>query len=825
MPAAEVTTLKYRRPRRALIAVLAAMSIAGTSMALLPPNQVSALAAGPERHDNAASPAPRPLPKGLKRLCPAPARGRFSCDAVGFTTKRRFAAPRASVMQPPYGPSALRFAYNLSYSSTAKGGGQTVAIVDSNDYPNLESDLATYRSQYGLPACTTANGCFRKVNQSGAQSNYPAYDGGWGGEEVLDVDMVSAICPNCHIIVVEANSPTANDLNAAEDTAIELGAKFISNSWGGTSSVSGTAGNGPWDSHPGVVVTASSGDSGYGVEYPAAYTDVVGVGGTSLLPAANARGWDEIAWGNAGSGCSSEPKPRWQTDTGCSGKTIADVSAVADPSTGVMIYDSDPNGPTLGWGQIGGTSASSPIVAATFALAGPLTTSDAAPLLWRHPSSLYDIVAGTNSPDGCTPTYLCTAQPGFDGPTGWGTPDNVDAFTGITGTTNTYSHKPDPGTQADVVNAQGGPVMKNVVVYLDFWLPPGYSYRGANPDPSGDQAFESQQERFIKDLSGSAYWNMLSQYGVPSTVTLGGVVVDTRPYPAVPLPVDAPAAEAGYIDSHQHWPVDLGHVTLVLPGYNISDVKSACGYHGTEGVVPAGAFGFIPDFPGCAIHLPNTNTPLPSPNNPADDEVTGVIAHELAESATDPLLNAWIAPSGPGGREIGDLCAVDYPTGPWNDQAADMDLNGDHYLVQQLWSNAVKTCDMGLSGNGTPAPYVSLTQSVDNASPAPGTTVHITLTLTNSDPAGAATNLDLQETLPPNFTITNVATAGDAAHGSNGTSFYLNYAALAIEQTVTVTVTAVAQAGPTATVCPSSLTLDDLVGKSVAPATTDCVTL
>ncbi len=794
-------------------------------MALLPPDPAGAVTAGPAQHDN----APRPLPKGLKRICPEPKAGHFSCDAVGFTTKRRFAAPRANVMQPPYGPSALRFAYNLSYSSTAKGDGQTVAIVDSNDYPNLESDLATYRSQYGLPPCTTASGCFRKVNQSGAQSNYPAYDGGWGGEEVLDVDMVSAICPNCHIIVVEANSPTANDLNAAEDTAIQLGAKFISNSWGGTSSVSGTAGNGPWDSHPGVVITASSGDSGYGVQYPAAYTDVVGVGGTSLLPAANARGWDEIAWTNAGSGCSSEPKPRWQTDTGCSGKTIADVSAVADPSTGVMIYDSDPNGPTLGWGQIGGTSASSPIIAATFALAGPLTISDAGAVLWRHASSFNDIVAGTDSLNSCTPTYLCTAGAGFDGPTGLGTPDNTDAFIGPNVSTGGYTHGPpvpSPVNQNDLVNTGGGPVMNSVVVYLVFWLPPGRSFRGTNPDPSGDQAFEAQQERFISDLSGSPYWNTLSQYGVPTTVTLGGAVVDTDAYPAIPIPgPTAEPQEASNIDKRMGWPVDLNHVTILITAYGVADTNTGnCGAHNV--LQKTGPFAWIGD------HLSGCDTPEPGPGNPADDDVTATLAHELAESATDPKLNAWHAPVG--SDEVADVCGGQgyLVTGPWNDQGADVDLNGDHYLIPQLWSNAVHTCDMGLVSNGPPSqelftsppPLVSVKQSVDNANPAPGTTVHLTVTLTNSSPSGAATNLDLQESLPSNFTITNIATVGDTSHGSTGTSFYLNNDALPIEQTVTISVTAVAHAGPTASVCPS-LTLDDLVGNSVPPASTGCVTL
>jgi lysophospholipase L1-like esterase len=346
-----------------------------------------------------------------------------------LTTKRHLAAPRdATLFQPPYGPDALQTAYDLP--SSANGQGQTVAIVDAFDYPNLDSDLELYRNQYGLATCNTANGCFTKLNQDGQQGNYPSYNAGWAGEEVLDVDMVSAICPNCHITVVEANSTNSADLNAAENTAVASGAKFISNSWGGPSPITGSV-NGPWASHPGVVITASTGDSGYGVSYPAAYTNTVAVGGTSLLPAANDRGWAEIAWTAGGSGCSSESKPSWQADTGCTGHTVADVSAVADPYTGVNIYDSDPNGPTMGWGQIGGTSASSPIIAAAYALAGDPGTNAGAAVMYGpgHPGMLNDIVSGINAINGCTPAYLCTAGPGYDGPTGLGTPNGIGVFT------------------------------------------------------------------------------------------------------------------------------------------------------------------------------------------------------------------------------------------------------------------------------------------------------------------------------------------------------------------------------------------------------------
>ncbi|HEV2261798.1 MAG TPA: hypothetical protein VGR69_05870, partial [Candidatus Rubrimentiphilum sp.] len=222
-----------------------------------------------------------------------------------------------------YHPGDLQSAYALP-SSTA-GAGQTVAIVDAYDDPNAESDLGVYRSQFGLSPCTTANGCFKKVNQNGVQGSYPRSNGGWAQEISLDVDMVSAICPNCHILLVEASSNSFANLGTAANTAASLGGNAISNSYGGGES-SGETSNDVYYNHPGHAVTVSSGDNGYGVEYPAASQYVTAVGGTSLSRASNMRGWTETAWSGAGAGCSAyEPKPSWQKDTGCSRRTVADV--------------------------------------------------------------------------------------------------------------------------------------------------------------------------------------------------------------------------------------------------------------------------------------------------------------------------------------------------------------------------------------------------------------------------------------------------------------------------------------------------------------------
>jgi subtilase family serine protease len=319
-----------------------------------------------------------------------------------------------------YGPADLRSAYSLSGTG---GAAQTIAIVDAYNDPNAESDLGVYRSQYGLGACTTANGCFRKVSQSGGTS-YPKASSGWAQEISLDLDMASAICPACHILLVEATSSSLASLGTAVNTAARLGATTISNSYGGGESSS----EGSWDAsyynHPGIAITASSGDSGYGVQYPAASPYVTAVGGTSLTRASNTRGWSETAWSGAGSGCSAfEPKPSWQADTGCSRRTVADVSADADPNTGVAVYDTYHTG---GWLVFGGTSVASPIVASVYALAGNAASVTYGGFPYSHTGSLFDVTSGSNG--SCGGSYLCTAGSGYDGPTGLGTPNGTGAF-------------------------------------------------------------------------------------------------------------------------------------------------------------------------------------------------------------------------------------------------------------------------------------------------------------------------------------------------------------------------------------------------------------
>lgn len=376
----------------------------------------------------ASAAAPTPV-ANVVRSCAAPvAPGFASCMALMRTDHvqggRTASAITPNALPSGFGPADLQSAYGLTGISGSAGSGETVGIVDAFDNPNIASDLATYRSTFGLPAAN-----FTKVNENGAASPLPSTDVGWGEEESLDVDMVSAICPNCHILLVEASSATIADLGASVNTAVALGAKFVSNSYGGSESASETTSDTQFYEHSGVAVTASSGDSGFGVQYPAASQFVTAVGGTSLARASNARGWSETAWSGAGSGCSAdESKPAFQNNvaTNCARRGEADVSAVADPNTGVAVADTFGTGGTFF--VFGGTSVASPIIASVFALAGnPTAGTFPNSYSYAHTSSLNDVTSGTNTRR-CRSGVLCKAGVGWDGPTGNGTPNGTGAF-------------------------------------------------------------------------------------------------------------------------------------------------------------------------------------------------------------------------------------------------------------------------------------------------------------------------------------------------------------------------------------------------------------
>jgi PKD repeat protein len=362
-------------------------------------------------------------------VCPPPTRLRASCAAAVVPIKHGDPVIGPSLegggVSGGFSPADLRSAYELPNGG---GAGQTVAITVAFDDPQAESDLATYRSHYGLPACTTANGCFSKVNQEGEEGNYPGASSNWALEASLDLDMVSATCPECHIILVEADNAYLEDLGPAVQKAAELGATVISDSWA-TEEFAGESAEDHYFDNPGVPTLFASGDWGYGVYYPAASPTTVAVGGTSLGLSGMSRGWSETAWGGAGSGCSAdEPKPTWQRDEGCSGRTVADVSAVADPATPVSVYDSFGSS---GWALVGGTSVATPLIAGVEALSSNAFRAAGPSGFWRtgNADGLFDVTDGENgacaveSEVGFAATYLCQGDLGYDGPTGWGTPD------------------------------------------------------------------------------------------------------------------------------------------------------------------------------------------------------------------------------------------------------------------------------------------------------------------------------------------------------------------------------------------------------------------
>lgn len=408
------------KPLSPIFAAIIVLTLAGCALS-------PAAAPVPSKGDVfALSRAGRAPSRGSAPLCPPPAMGSFRC----FAWAR---AARAGI--EGLTPGDLQSAYRLP--SATKGLGQVVAVVDAYDDPSAESDLNVYRAHFHLGSCTTANGCFEKLNEFGARRDYPQADPGWSGEISLDLDAVSAICPKCKIVLVEATTNAARDLGFAVNAAARARASVISNSYGGYEYA---AYDPNFDQRGKAVVVAGSGDSGYFPEQPASFATVVAVGGTTLERANNKRGWSERVWndpdiGATGSGCSDfVAKPAWQTDKGCPTRAAADVAAVGDPLTGLAVYDSvrlAKNRPG-GWLVIGGTSAAAPIVAGIYGLAGNgklLSATFARSIYMAAGSrSLHHIGKGNNGVCPHVYEYICQAGVGYNGPTGWGTPNGIGAF-------------------------------------------------------------------------------------------------------------------------------------------------------------------------------------------------------------------------------------------------------------------------------------------------------------------------------------------------------------------------------------------------------------
>jgi Ricin-type beta-trefoil lectin domain/Putative Ig domain len=434
------------------------------------------------------------LPSDVHRACPPSATaGMMSCMALLRTNVKhpRGLSPKQTISG--YAPSSLQSAYNLTTASTSNGAGVTVAIVDAYSDPSLASDYAVYRSEYGLPACnppTTNEGCLTIVSQTGQSSPLPPANVAWASEESTDVDMVSAICPNCNILMIEADSSGFADLGTAENEAITMGAQYVSNSWSGAEFGGESYYDYEYFDHPGAALVFAAPDAGYGTAWPTSSQFVTSVGGTSLTQATGGA-WQQTAYAGSGSGCSSQdPKPVWQTmdDTqpdGCLNRTMNDVSAVANPADGVATYNTYVTAPTTaGWQDVGGTSVSAPIIASVYALAGPPAAGTyPASYPYQSTSSQYltDVTSGSNGGCEAYRQYLCNAEPGFDGPTGLGTPNGTGAFAFSPASQNVVTLD-NPGTIDDQATVQLDLQMQGIdsgagqtLAYTATGLPSGVS--------------------------------------------------------------------------------------------------------------------------------------------------------------------------------------------------------------------------------------------------------------------------------------------------------------------------------------------------------------
>jgi hypothetical protein len=455
------------RLRLSALAVLAlAMSICLLALAL--PLRASASMSGLSHgYAEAVEACPQSQP-GFDQ-CFALVRKPVAQPAVGAAKPgvRPFVVGAGAASAGPAGgltPEDLASAYG--YTPTSGGSGETVAIVDAFDDPSISSDLGEFDTHYNLPTCTTTNGCLTKVGQSGGA--LPAADtSGWSVEISLDVETVHAACPNCHILLVESNNNSEENLAIATNEAVALGASVVSNSYGGPESSDGTFERSAYN-HPGIPIVASTGDGGYYnwldfkaafqmANAPASLPSAIAVGGTTLTLNPDGTRASETVWSGAGGGCSKlfEAQP-WQRDvagyaaTGCGTKRLsADVSAVADPNTGLDIFDTydcgtECEGHDDGWETVGGTSLSAPFIASMYALAGGGHGLPDPSVTLYGQGSHFDVTEGGNgfcegeACEGanslglgridCEGTTECDAGPGYDGPSGVGTPDGLGLF-------------------------------------------------------------------------------------------------------------------------------------------------------------------------------------------------------------------------------------------------------------------------------------------------------------------------------------------------------------------------------------------------------------
>lgn len=508
-----------------------------------------------------------------------------TCAAMGVTgANGKLSAGSPTPPTTALTPDQLRAAYDLP----AGGAGATVAIIDTGGYASAESDLAVYRGTYGLPACTSADGCFRKLDQNGGH-NLPPEDAGWSIETALDLDAVSAACPACRILLIEADSASVDDLGHAADTAATFHPVAISNSYGVPGEgLNPTAYDAYYD-HPGIAVTASTGDYGNIVNWPASSGHVVAVGGTTLTEdGSTARGWTESAWDSGGSGCSSiEPKPAYQDglDTGCNNRAIADISADADPASGLGIYNSSA---LQGWAQYGGTSLSSPLVAAMYALAGtpaPGTYPVTYPYQDTRATDLNDVTTGS---DGYCGDLLCTAGNGWDGPTGLGTPEGVGALQAgphglVTGTVRNAGGGTVDGAAVTAVDANGRTYATTTDSTGSFKLAPAPGRYAVTATRFGDTTATAT----LNVAEGHATNQPFTLRSLPSHV-VSGTVTDASGHG---WPLAASISVDGYPGGAVSADPATGHYSLRLPDngtYTMHVTSTLPGYQGTQQQVSVG---------------------------------------------------------------------------------------------------------------------------------------------------------------------------------------------------------------------------------------------
>ncbi len=332
---------------------------------------------------------------------------------------------------------ATLYAYPAPGAQGWLGSGTTIGLVVAYDHPNLASDLAAYRSFFGLPPCTVANGCLVIVGAAAGTSSqtvgtnsitaFPTtVSADWQIEADIDSQAASAVCPNCRLVIAEAASPSLSDLANAVTAAQNAGAHILSYSFGVAESTADLAYEAKFEGGSNALAFAAAGDAGYGVNFPASATNVAAVGGTTVRAVVNSA-VAETAWSGTSSGCSQIfAKPAQQHDYGCSKRTMNDVAAVADPNTGIAVYDAAVGGSNRGWIIAGGTSVAAPIVAAMFALSGDNHLGQGAARFYNHTWNFYNVTSGSNG--SCGISYLCTAQNGFNGPTGIGTPNGLSGL-------------------------------------------------------------------------------------------------------------------------------------------------------------------------------------------------------------------------------------------------------------------------------------------------------------------------------------------------------------------------------------------------------------